>query len=398
MDASRKQTKALQQQLTISFFKMMGVYLLAWLACSLLYHFVLRDRLAEYVLDMTSDTFFVTSEEYQAGYVHNYYYEIVRAEDDGYYLRSLSAYYEVRSLKLPLTITLFLLGIIAILVLLLRKSLSYFRELGDGVSKMVLHRDEPLLLSDELAIMQSEMSEMRETMLTHERNARESERRKNELVAYLAHDLRTPLTSVVGYLSLLVEAPSMPEKQRQEYLETALDKAETLDDLTDEFFEITRYNLSSIPIERDDVDITFFLEQVVDEFYPEMAARSLEASVSAPDGETFYVDSEKMARAVGNVVRNAIAYAHTGTTVEIRAERPSSGMGWKLSITNQGREIAPEHLERIFDQFMRADSARKQDGHAGLGLAIAREIVQAHGGSIHAASEGGVTTFTIELP
>ena len=109
------------------------------------------------------------------------------------------------------------------------------------------------------------------------------------------------------------------------------------------------------------------------------------------------VDPDKMARALGNVVRNAIAYADTETVMGLSARR-IEGAGWEIAVSDRGREIAPEHLESVFDRFFREDASRAPSGNAGLGLAIAREIVQAHGGSIRAASEGGVTTFTIELP
>lgn len=398
MSASREQTKALEQQLFLSFLRSLVLYLLLWAVIALGYRFLVRDRLARYVLETTTTPFVVSMDDYRENFWDSSQYLLERMDAESATIRSLFAYERVHSLKYPVVVGAFLLGIVAILLRLMRRSLDYFERLGDGVADMVYHRREPVRLPGELAIMQSELNEMREAMLENEQRALESERRKNELVAYLAHDLRTPLTSVVGYLSLLSEAPGLPEEQRKEYVAIALDKAETLDALTDEFFEITRYNLSSIPIERDDVDIEFFLEQIADEFYPEMQARSIDARVTAPDGESFYVDSDKMARAIGNVVRNAIAYAHPGTTVGIDAERRGDAPGWAIRISNHGREIAPEHLERIFDQFMRTDSARKQDGHAGLGLAIAREIVQAHGGSIRAESAEGLTTFTIELP
>jgi two-component system sensor histidine kinase VanS len=112
---------------------------------------------------------------------------------------------------------------------------------------------------------------------------------------------------VVGYLSLLDEAPDLPEAQRQKYVSTALAKAETLDSLTTEFFEITRYNLSSIPIERDEVEVQLFLEQLASDFLPELQGRGLAVRVAAPPCKTMFADGGKMARAVGNVIRTAIA-------------------------------------------------------------------------------------------
>ena len=405
--AAHEQTVALQQHLAMSLLKMTAVYLAMWGVLALCYHFILRDVVADYVMSATSDPFDVSVEVYEERYawapMDSYRFKVSDSgtaddpSDDVVTVYPLQGYNRIRALRLPLAIAAFSLGYAVIFFLLLRKSLGYFEELGDGVINMAVDRPEPLNLSNELAIMQSKLTEIREMTNANLKAAQESERRKNELVAYLAHDLRTPLTSVVGYLSLLDEAPDLPEKQRVRYVSTALAKAESLDALTGEFFEITRYNLSRMPIERDDVEVKIFLDQVVEEFYPELQSRSLEARVEAPMGETFFVDSEKMARAIGNVLRNACAYARQGTPIEICADRTEGG-GWRIRISNQGREIAPEHLERIFDQFMREDGARSQNGHAGLGLAIAREIVQAHGGTISAESAEGVTTFTIVLP
>ncbi len=220
-------------------------------------------------------------------------------------------------------------------------------------------------------------------------------------MAYLAHDIRTPLTSVIGYLSLLDESPDLPAEQRQRFTRTAFMKAERLESLIEEFFEITRYNLQAIPIERSTVDVQLFLEQIADEFFPQASEKNVSITVKAPEGQTIFVDGEKLARAVGNVMRNAVAYADAGTTVSVRAQREGRGAhaaGWMITVTDHGREISPEHLESIFEKFYREDGARNaQSGGAGLGLAIAKEIIVAHEGTIEAESENGETTFTITL-
>lgn len=278
------------------------------------------------------------------------------------------------------------------------------------------------------------------------RAATSAERRKNELVAYLAHDIKTPLTAIAGYLTLLDEASDMPDEQRERYIACALAKTYRLDAMIDEFFDITRYNLGRLAVERARIDLALFCEQLADEFLPQLEARGLELAVSAPDDVVVFVDGGKLFRALSNVMKNAVAFADEGTTIELVAQvepsggaaepsadgakavagaphalpdgeglavpeqgtpasgtvRPAAaGLGapFSIAIRDQGREIAPEHLERIFDQFYREDDARSSErGGAGLGLAIAREIVRAHGGTIEARSERGVTTFTIHIP
>ena len=313
-------------------------------------------------------------------------------------VRDLSVYDAVKQLKIPVAACVFFAGVAVIVFANLNRSLRYFDELAGAVTGLMRNREAPVRLSDDLAIAQSELNAVREASLSDERAAVAAERRKNELVAYLAHDIKTPLTSVMGYLALLDEAPDLPDDVRRRYTRIAVDKAERLEGLIDEFFEITRYNLQAIPIERVDVDVRLFCEQVADAFYPDAQARGVEIAVEAPDDRQFFVDPDKLSRAVGNVLRNAVAYADAGTTIDIRARRSEVTGAWLLEVENAGREISEAHLQSIFDKFYREEPARTtRAGGAGLGLAIAKEIVIAHGGGIRAESCEGKTRFTIAL-
>lgn len=236
---------------------------------------------------------------------------------------------------------------------------------------------------------------LEERAQARERAAEYAETRKNELVAYLAHDIKTPLTSVIGYLALLAEEPDLALDRRERYATAALEKARRLDAMMDEFFEITRYNLGAIPIERENADVALLLGQVADELVPVAAAHDVTIAVDAPEGLTAFLDPEKMARVLGNLLKNAVAYAEPGSTVACRARSADGQL--VLKVEDHGKEIAPAHLARIFDKFYREDGARSGKG-AGLGLAIAREIVEAHDGTIEAASEHGATTFTVRVP
>ena len=266
------------------------------------------------------------------------------------------------------------------------------------------------------------------------RAATYAEARKNELVAYLAHDIKTPLTSVVGYLALLAEEPGLPAARRERYAHSALEKAQRLDGMMDEFFEITRYNLGAIPIERETTDVALLVEQVADELYPAAMERGVRIEVEVPEGLSAFIDPEKMARVMGNLLKNGIAYAEAGTAVVCRArvdeaagdataaseggaagdviaaggsnaagrgsaagDAAVEGARLVLTVEDTGKEISAAHLDRIFDKFYRGDGARSGKG-AGLGLAIAREIIEGHGGAIDASSERGVTTFTVRVP
>ncbi|MCM1542539.1 MAG: HAMP domain-containing histidine kinase, partial [Blautia sp.] len=216
-------------------------------------------------------------------------------------------------------------------------------------------------------------------------------------ITYLAHDLKTPLTSVVGYLSLLEEAPDMPGEQKAKYIHITLDKALRLERLINEFFEITRYNLQQIILEKENIDLSFMLMQMTDEFYPILREHGNTVVLKAADNLTVYGDSEKLARVFNNILKNAIAYSDAGTEISIWTEENDNTV--MIGFRNYGKTIPAQRLDAIFEKFFRLDDARATNtGGAGLGLAIAKEIVTLHGGTISADSRDRVTTFVVKLP
>lgn len=221
--------------------------------------------------------------------------------------------------------------------------------------------------------------------------------RKNDMIAYLAHDLKTPLTSVVGYLSLLDEASDMPAAQRAKYIHISLEKALRLEKLINEFFEITRYNFSEIVLEKETTDLHYMLVQMSDEFYPVLKEHGNTIKLKCDENVTIYADAAKLARVFNNILKNAIAYSEAGTPILIQTKQTAHDVC--ISFQNRGKTIPRQKLERIFEKFFRLDDARTSNtGGAGLGLAIAKEIVTQHGGTISADSENGLTTFYITLP
>ncbi|MGN0039119.1 MAG: sensor histidine kinase [Coriobacteriales bacterium] len=312
-------------------------------------------------------------------------------------VRDLSIYNLFKSLKLPLVVLVYLLGLLLCVLLTLNKSIRYFDQLTAAVSGMLADPTAPVRLPDDLSITRSELVEMRSAQLQAQTRAKDAEERKNELVAYLAHDIRTPLTSVMGYLDILRENPGLDPQTAARYAGIAYEKAERLESLVEEFFEITRFNLQSIPLERQNMDLRLFLQQLAEELYPNARERELRLEVDAPQDVMIFADPDKLARALTNVLRNAVAYADAGTAILVSARVVADQV--VIAVANQGREISKAHLQSIFEKFYREESARSTDkGGAGLGLAIAREIVSAHKGTIDASSENGVTTFTVRLP
>lgn len=227
--------------------------------------------------------------------------------------------------------------------------------------------------------------------------AQAQEARQKDLVAFLAHDLKTPLTSVVGYLTILKSRPDLTEEERSRYTAVALDKAQRLEELLGEFFDISRMELGGEESRREPVALSLLLEQLADEFYPLLGSKELTLNAQIQGGLATLGDADRLARVFDNVLRNAVSYSTPGGVIDLTAQRV--GQSVQVRVSNQGLGIPEGELSNIFQRFYRLDAARSsRTGGAGLGLAIAKEIVDSHGGSIAAESTGQRVTFQITLP
>ncbi|AQS58462.1 vancomycin resistance histidine kinase VanS [Desulforamulus ferrireducens] len=294
-----------------------------------------------------------------------------------------------------------LIVIIILLIILLRFSISwftkYFDEIGSGMDKLVEESNDEITLSPELDFMENKLNQIKNNLEKQKKAALDAEQRKNDLVVYLAHDIKTPLTSVIGYLNLLDEAPDMPPEQKSKYVGITLEKAYRLEELINEFFEITRFNLQTIVLNKEKINLLFMLQQMADEFYPMLAPQGKQISVNVPDGLTLWGDADKLARVFNNILKNAIAYSDENSVIDISAWQQDENI--VIAFMNQGNPIPQTKIDTIFEKFYRLDAARSSNtGGAGLGLAIAKEIVTAHDGTISVESNPENTTFTVKLP
>jgi two-component system sensor histidine kinase VanS len=279
---------------------------------------------------------------------------------------------------------------------MLSKFAKYFDEINTGIDILIQNESKPTELSAELEFMEQKLNTLKWTLEKREQDAKLAEQRKNDVVMYLAHDIKTPLTSIIGYLSLLDEAPDMPAAQKAKYVRITLDKAYRLEQLIGEFFEITRYNLQTITLAKKDIDLYYMLVQLADEFYPQLAANGKQAVIHASEDLTVSGDPDKLARVFNNILKNAAVYSRDGSVIDITAGL--SGETVSIVFKNTG-SVPKDKLAAIFEKFYRLDAARSSDtGGTGLGLAIAKEIVIRHGGRIYAESDDNCTTFTVELP
>ncbi len=221
--------------------------------------------------------------------------------------------------------------------------------------------------------------------------------RKSDLITYLAHDLKTPLASVIAYMNLCEESPELAPEQRAKYVGIALDKAYRLEQLIGELFEIIRFNLQTITVNEERINLWFMLEQLADEFYPILLPQGKSIAVSCEEGLVLRGDSDKLARVFNNILKNATAYSYEDTQITISARQDKDGT--EVRFENLGDPIPRQKQEVIFEKFYRLDASRAtKTGGAGLGLAIAKEIVDAHGGRITVHSDAESTVFAVSLP
>ena len=189
----------------------------------------------------------------------------------------------------------------------------------------------------------------------------------------------------------------MPEEERAKYTHIALEKSLRLGELINEFFDITRYNLQQIELEPIEINLSFMLEQLADELYGVLQEKRLSCRVHVEENLVVYGDPDKLARVFDNILRNAIAYCYEDTSIEIDAQE--TGGKVEITFTNRGDRIPGDMLQTIFEKFYRVDGSRSSGtGGAGLGLAIAKEIVELHGGRILAKSDDLRTQFIVTLP
>lgn len=225
---------------------------------------------------------------------------------------------------------------------------------------------------------------------------RETQRTK-DLITYLAHDLKTPLASVIGYLNLMIDSHDLTETQMNHFLAITLDKSLRLENLIDDFFDITRFNLQNIQLYKSELDFVLLLQQLTDEFYPLLKEKNQQLDYHGPEALKLTADNEQLARVLNNLLKNAIAYGNPESTIEMILEVTDEQL--TFSISNEGTTIPPQQIDTLFEKFYRLDQSRStKTGGAGLGLAIAKEIILAHQGTIAAESQNGLTTFRFHLP
>lgn len=303
---------------------------------------------------------------------------------------------DLRTLIIPILI-IWVIGTLVLLYRLLKKFFGYIDEVGKATEDLVNKDVEYIELPDELEEIQKRMNHLKRESEKNEKLAKENEEKKDELIVYLAHDIKTPLTSMIGYLSILDEIDDMPKKKQKNYISIALDKSYRLEDLINELFDVARFNSEKIVLEKEELNLNLMLEQIIDDFYPTLREVNKSIKLNYDEPISINGDSDKLSRVFNNLIKNAISYSKEESEIVINLKKDNNNA--IVEVINKGKQISKEKLSKIFEKFYRLDSARtSRTGGSGLGLAIAKDIVELHNGTIIAESNEEETTFRVTLP
>ena len=312
---------------------------------------------------------------------------------DIYY--SLKQNYLNNNLLFLIGFVIWTIGIISILIYVIYKFFKFNCALTNSINDLYASDIDYINLPKELEELEQKLNRLKRESEKNERLARENEQKKNDLIVYLAHDLKTPLTSIIGYLSLLDEINDMPKDKQTKYIKTTLDKAYKLEDLINELFDIARFNSETIIINKEELNLNMMLEQIIDDFYPILKENNKEINLDYQDEINIMGDSDKLGRVFNNLIKNAIYYS-TDKDINIKINKYDNNTF--ITVTNKG-VIPEDKLNKIFEKFYRVDYARNtKTGGSGLGLAIAKEIVELHNGLVEATSNNGYTSILVTLP
>ena len=252
-------------------------------------------------------------------------------------------------------------------------------------------------LPPQLNEMENQLNFIMSNVRKSRQEADEAIQRKNDMIVYMAHDLKTPLTSVIGYITLVKDEDRLPSDIRKKYLGVAMKKAERLEDLINEFFEVARYNFTQMVLEYSTVNLTVMVEQLLYEFKPVFDKKGLSYNADIEPDIMVMCDIEKIERVFDNLFRNVVNYSYENTVIKISLKN-SGKDGAMFIVENCGKTIPEEKIAYIFDRFFRIDSSRSTEtGGAGLGLAIVKEITSLHNWTVTCESENEKIRFIINI-
>ncbi|MBV7504836.1 HAMP domain-containing histidine kinase [Bacillus sp. sid0103] len=283
--------------------------------------------------------------------------------------------------------------------LLTKRYSMYFKEISTGI-RYLAHGDfsyrVQIKSNDEFENIAQDINQASEKLKEAIARGDFSESSKEQLVVNLAHDLRTPLTSVLGYLDLILTERDLTKEQVRHFLTIAFTKSRRLEKLIDELFEITRMNYGMLPVEKKQVNLSELLFQLNEELFPIFEKNNLIVRMNILPHLPILGDGEMLARVFENLLTNANRYGYDGQFVDINGFVDAGEV--VVQVVNYGDSIPPNELPYLFDMFYTGDKARThQEDSTGLGLFIAKNIVEQHNGTITAESSLIRTVFEVRL-
>lgn len=277
---------------------------------------------------------------------------------------------------------------------------SYFGRISQGIHQLAngdFSARVEINTNDEFQTVAEDINRAGEKLKNAIERGDFAESSKDQLVLNLAHDLRTPLTSVIGYLDYILKNEQLPAEQAKHYTTIAYTKSRRLEKLIEELFEITKMNYGRLAIDKRPIDLSELLHQLVEELYPILENNRLTARISIPPRVMILGDGTLLARVFENLLTNAARYGKDGQFVDIQGTLEQGTV--IIQVINYGHQIPPDELPFLFDMFYTGDQARThQGGSTGLGLFIAKNIVEQHDGTIAADSSVTQTAFEVRLP
>ena len=285
-------------------------------------------------------------------------------------------------------------------MILQEKSLRYITKISDAmqnISEGDLNVTVEVEGDDEFSSMAANLNKMVEDLKELMDKERESERTKNELITNVAHDLRTPLTSIIGYLELLSGDVKLEPEIQKKYINIAYVKTKRLEKLIEDLFGFTKMNYGKLSMHVGQVDVVKLLSQLLEEFYPSFVDKNLSYELqSNVPVKVITADGNLLARLFDNLINNAIKYGADGKRIMVKLHADDEIV--TVSVINYGYVIPADELPLIFNKFYRVEQSRSTNtGGTGLGLAISKNIVDMHGGTITVTSDLSGTVFTVKL-
>jgi len=285
-------------------------------------------------------------------------------------------------------------------LLLINKKIKYLKYISKRVKEIAnegFGSTIDIKGNDEISALCLNINSMSKELKSKFDHERDLERVKYELISGVSHDLRTPLTSIKGYLQLLKDKQYQTPEQLETFIEVAFNKTEMLENLIENLFEYTRLAGQETKLEFQRLCLNDIVNQVIMDYGPLFEKENLELKASIPD-EKYYVqiDPHIYVRVIENLLGNALKYSLKPGEVWVLLSAEDHGV--KMTIQNNGQVIDAESLSHLFDRFYRIEKSRsKETGGAGLGLAIAKNIVELHGGKIWAESNSEAICFNVWL-